>query len=276
MLATQKAGRKMLRQHLEPFLGALIATPHVQGMWNVRNGGVPVFVHTMDVAMLALDSFVDWEDRHGDMNLVATVVGALLHDLTKVTARETRGQPTHRSHSAIMLVDPMAAVVVAQEALDIVRDTTGIVLVRSDMDLVAHIIMSHHGPWGSVPPRCAEALLVHHCDLYSARFYRQPPIDANDVLQLLDTGVTRTAAARMLGVTPQTVSKRLAEACDAEWLDSNEELLASWRRRGYVVAGSDSAVAQRAHIRLRAEQAAAAPAPLFAHPVFVTWRANGD
>lgn len=266
----------MLGEHIDPFLGALVATPHMQGEWNVRNGGVPVFVHTIDVAMLALDSFAEWQDRHGEMNLVAILVGALLHDLTKVTARETRGQTTHLSHSAMMLVDPMSAVVVAQDALAIVRDETGIALAKSDMDMVAHIIMSHHGPWGSVPPQCAEASLVHHCDLYSARFYRQPPVDANDVLQLLDTGISRTAAARVLGVTPQTVSKRLQEACHAEWLDSNDELLAAWRRRGYVVAGSDSAVAQRAHIRLRAEQAAAAPASLLEHPVLTAWRSNGQ
>jgi hypothetical protein len=181
----------------------------------------------------------------------------------------------HRSHSAIMLTDPMAAVVVAQDALDVVRDATGIALAKSDMDMVSHIIMSHHGPWGSVPPQCAEASLVHQCDLYSARYYRQPPIDANDVLQLLDTGITKTAAARVLGVTMQTVNKRLDEACHAEWVDSSDELLSAWRRRGYVVAGSESAVAQRAHIRLRAEQAAAAPAPLLEHPVLATWRSNG-
>jgi len=266
----------MLRQHVEPFLGALVATPHVQGMWNVRNGGVPVFVHTIDVAMLALDTFGEWEDRYGHMNLPATVTGALLHDLTKVTARQTRGQPTHRSHSALMLIDPMAAVVEARGALAVVRDATGIVLTKDDMDLVGHIIMSHHGPWGSVAPRCAEAALVHYCDLYSARYYRQPPIDANDVLQLLDTGISRTAAARILGVTPQLVSKRLNEACHAEWVDSMDELLAVWRRRGQVVAGSEAAQADREHIRLRAEQAAIAPAPLLEHPTFLAWQADDE
>ena len=98
-----------------------MATPHVQGMWNIRNGGVPVFVHSVDVTMLALDSFEEWQERSGPMDLVATLVGALLHDLTKVTARQTKGQPTHRSHSEIMLFDPLAAVVEAQAALRSVR-----------------------------------------------------------------------------------------------------------------------------------------------------------
>jgi hypothetical protein len=266
----------MLRQHATPFFDALIAAPQVQGMWNVRNGGVPVFVHTIDVALLALDALPDWQDRHGPMNLVALLTGALLHDLTKVTARATRGQPTHLSHSAIMLVDPMAAVVEAQQSLAYVREATGTTLDKKEMALVGHIIMSHHGQWGAVAPRCPEAALVHACDLHSARFYRQPPIDANDVLQLLDTGISRTAAARVLGVTPQLVAKRLQEALRAEWLDSVDDLLSSWRRRGYVVAGDEEAIAQRQHIRRRADEATRAPAPLIEHATFVSWLGEGD
>ncbi len=266
----------MLTEHAAPFLSALLKTPQVQAMWNLRNAGVPVFVHTIDVAMLALDAFDDWQDRHGPLALMPTLVGALLHDLTKVTARATRGQPGHVSHSTIMLLDPLAAVVEAKGALAIVSDETGIALNDAEMDMTSHIIMSHHGPWGSVAPRCPEAALVHSCDLYSARYYRQPPIDANDILQLLDTGLSRAAAARILGVTAQLVNKRLAEACRAEWLDSPDELLAVWRRRGYVVAGSEEAIAQRQHIRRRAEQAALAPQPILEHPTFAAWLAQGD
>lgn len=266
----------MLRTHVEPFLTALVATPHVQSMWNVRNGGIPVFVHTVDVTMLALDAFGDWQERYGDMDLVATVVGALLHDLTKVSAHATRGQLTHRSHSSIMLVDPAAAVVEAHSALFAVREATGISLDRRELDLAGHIIMSHHGPWGSVPPQCAEASLVHHCDLYSARYHRTPPIDANDVLQMLDTGISRTAAARILGVTLQVVNNRLAEACEAEWLESTDELLAVWRRRGQVVGGAEEVVAHREIIRLRLAQAETAPAPFLEHQTFRAWLAGAD
>jgi hypothetical protein len=261
----------MHRQHLESFLSALLATPHMQAMWNIRNGGVPIFVHTIDVAMLALDTFDEWQDRYGQMDLVSTVVGALLHDLTKVTARQTRGQPTHMSHSAIMLVDPMAAVAEAHKALDVVHDLTGVALDRREQELVGHIIMSHHGPWGSVPPEYPEARLVHYCDLYSARYHRQPPIDANDVLQLLDSGLSRAAAARTLGVTPQVVTKRLEEACQAEWLDTTEQLLSVWRRRGQVAAGSEESLANRQQIRLRTAQAEAVPGSLLEHPTFRAW-----
>ena len=266
----------MLTRHAETFLRALLATPQMQSMWNIRNGGVPVFVHTIDVALLTLDAFDDWQERHGEMRLMPTLVGALLHDLTKATARATRGQPTHRSHSAIMLNDPAAAVAEAQGALAMVRDATGIALDKQEMHLAGHIIMAHHGPWGSVPPRCAEAALVHQCDLYSARCYRQPPIDANDILRLLDGGLSRAAAARILGVTPQLVNKRLDEALRAEWLDSVDGLLASWRRRGYVVAGDEQAIAQRQHILLRAEQAERAPAPIIEHPTFAAWLNHGQ
>ena len=266
----------MQTQHAAAFFSALVATPHMQAMWNLRNGGVPVFVHTIDVALLALDSFDDWQDRHGALRLVPMLVGALTHDLTKVTARYTRGQPGHLSHSTIMLIDPLAAVVEAKAALAVVADETGVALDDDELEMTSHIIMSHHGPWGSVAPRCPEAALVHACDLHSARFYRQPPIDANDILQLMDDGLSRAAAARMLGVSPQIVTRRLSEACQAEWIDSPDDLLTIWRRRGYVVAGSEEAIACRQHIRLRAEQATLAPAPLLEHPTYVAWTAHGD
>jgi hypothetical protein len=266
----------MYKLHVAPFLSQLVTTPHMQAMWNLRNGGVPLFVHTIDVAMLVLDAFDDWQERHGAMDLVTTITGALLHDLTKVTARATRGQPTHLSHSNIMLHDPSAAVAEAHAALRVVRDATGIVLDRKELDLMAHIIMSHHGPWGSVAPRCAEAALVHYCDLYSARFHRTPPVDANDILALLDAGHSKAAAARVLGVTTQTITKRLEEARRAEWLDSPAELLAVWRRRGHVAAGDEDAIAHREEIRLRAIQAEAAPQPLLEHRVFRFWLENAD
>jgi hypothetical protein len=240
-------------------------------MWSIRNGGVPVFVHTIDVVMAALDELPQWQERHGPMDALSTVVGAMLHDLTKVNARETRGQLTHLSHSDIMLLHPMAAVGEALDALASVKDATGISLSDEERDLVGHIVASHHGPWGSVPPRSPEAALVHHCDLASARFHRTPPIDANDILQLLDTGISRSAAARILGVTAQIVSKRLNEACQAEWVDSPQELLGIWRRRGRVVGGSEEALANREMIRKRAAQAESAPQPILEHPAFVAW-----
>jgi hypothetical protein len=221
--------------------------------------------------MLALDAFDDWQDRHGSMNLVVTVVGALLHDLTKVSARLTRGQPTHRSHSAIMLVEPEVAIAEAYDALSAAKDATGITLDNDERRLMAHIIASHHGPWGSVAPQCPEASLVHHCDLYSARYHRQPPIDANDILRLVDGGMSRAAAARTLGVTSQLVAKRLDEARHAEWLDSTDELLSVWRQRGHVVGGSEESTAHRLQIRLRTEQALAAPRSLLEHRTMRVW-----
>ena len=128
---------------------------------------------------------------------------------------------------------------------------TGITLDQAERRAVEHIIASHHGPWGTVQPRTPEAALVHYCDLYSAKYHRQPPVDANDILRLMDRGMSRAAAARALGVTSQVVSRRLEEARHAEWLDGDGELLALWRSRGHVVAGSEKALAHREEIRLR-------------------------
>lgn len=261
----------MERRQVEPFLHALVATPEMQNLWYVRNGGLALFVHTIDVAMLALDAFDEWQEQNGRLDLLSTLVGALLHDLTKVTARETKGQPGHRSHSEIMLFDPQAAAVEAANALRAARRLTGALLGPEQEQLVSHIIMSHHGPWGSVPPRSPEARLVHHCDLYSARFHRQPTVDANDILALLDNGMSKAQAARTLSVTPQLIRKRLEEACRAEWLDSPDELLVAWRVRGHIMAGSEEAQKQRAEIRLRVQQAETAPACLIGHATFTAW-----
>ncbi len=262
----------MRKDHAEAFLTALIAREEMQSMWNVRNSGVPLFVHTIDVALLALDSFPHWMERHGPMSMMPTLVGALLHDLTKVTIRRARQMGSAAlSHSDMMRLDPQGAVVVAAGVLQAVGGQTGIVLDAGERDMVSHIVAAHHGPWGSVRPRCPEAVLVHECDLYSARYHRQPPIDANDILPLLDRGYSRTAAARVLGVTPIIVRNRLAEACQAEWADSVEELLAVWRRRGRVVAGSEEAQARREEIRAVAALAERTPECLFDHRTYRTW-----
>jgi hypothetical protein len=271
----------MNTEELSFFLHSLIHTPDMQSLWSIRDAGMPVFAHSIDVAMLALDAFWAWQEEHGLMQPLPVVLGSLVHDLSKASARRERqawraAQPTgpaHSryagppSHSTIMRYAPHQAVFEAADVLARVERDTGISLPVDDMEAVCHIVAAHHGPWGGVPPQTPEAALVHACDLYSSRHHRLSPWDANDLLPLLDQGHSLTRAARLLGVSYGVARQRLAEACQAEWVDSVEELLLVWRRREYVVTGPEERQAERELARRLIAQARQAPACLLGHPV---------
>jgi hypothetical protein len=64
----------------------------------------------------------------------------------------------------------------------------------------------------------------------------------------------------------------LRRACQAEWVDSTEELLATWRRRGSVATGDEAAHGQRTAIRRMIAYAGEAPDCLLRHPAFIAWQ----
>ena len=271
----------MTDEELSSFLHHLLHTPEMQSLWPIRDAGMPVFAHSVDVAMLSLDAFWPWQEKHGLMHPLPVVLGSLVHDLSKASARQERqawraAQPTNQarsrhagppSHSTIMRYAPHQAVFEAADVLARVERDTGISLPVDDLGAVRHIVAAHHGPWGSVRPQTLEAALVYACDLYSSRHHRLSPWDANDLLPLLDQGHSLTRAARLLGVSYGVARQRLAEACQAEWVDSVEELLIVWRRREYVVTGPEERQAGRELARRLIEQARQAPVCLLEHPV---------
>ncbi len=250
----------MTEDELDAYLRALVASPKLQSLWQVKDRGMPVFAHTVDVTLLCLEAFPRWRERNPGLDLPAVVVGALLHDLSKLAAR----QRPWRSHTQIMTCQPSLAVAGAVEVLDDIAAEHGLRLTPSRVDLVKHIVASHHGRWGKVHPRTPEAFLVHSSDYYSAVHHRLAPVDANDILPLLGEGYRWQQVSARLGVGRAVVKARLEESCRAELVRDWVDLLALWQERGSVRAGSPERICQLARARLVIELARVAPDSLMA------------
>jgi len=206
----------------------------MQALWQIKDRGMPVFAHTIDVALLSLAAFPEWRERFPSLNLRAVTIASLLHDLNKVSAR----QGGDASHSKVMSTDPGQALGEAIDVLQTAQWQTGVRLAAPDIDHIWHIIVSHHGRWGKIQPQTPEAALVHQCDFQSATTHRLTPIDAGQILPLLDQGLRWREVAARLEVTTSVVRDRLREACRAEMVTDPLELLRIWRQRGYVVTGT--------------------------------------
>jgi hypothetical protein len=239
-------------------LAAVVERPRVRALWSVADRGMPVFAHSVDVALLCLDAYPEWRGRYPGFRLDVVVLGALLHDLTKVGARREGGL----SHSQIMTSNPSIAVREAMAALDEAQDVAEVRLDTEGVDHLWHVIAAHHGPWGKVKPQTPEAYLLFRCDHYSATHHRTAPIDANDILPLLQQGYRWTQIGAALGVGRALIKARLQEACRSERLRTPSELLERWRERGHVLAGDPEQARQVERARFVVEFARRCPAAL--------------
>jgi hypothetical protein len=245
----------VIEQELETYLRALIGAPAVRALWGVYDRGVPVFVHSVDVLLLCLGRFPEWQTRNPRLDLTTVVVGALLHDASKLTARMLHGC----SHSHLMSVDPDRAVDAARLVLDDLAEQEGLALPPGARQHVEHIVASHHGRFGKIHPQTPEAHLVHLCDLYSSTNHRLAPVDANDILPLLETGCRMQHVGALLGVGRELVKTRLAESCRAEGVRDWVELMVVWREQGRVAAGPPEREEQMRQVRRLLEIAHGAP-----------------
>jgi len=221
-------------------LHVLLRSPRVQSQWQISDRGMPVFAHSIDVALLCLDAYPEWRERFPDLRLDVVLIGCLLHDLTKVNARFGDGL----SHSHIMTYEPSIAATEAMDALDEAESDAGVWLDQEGIDHVWHVVAAHHGRWGKVAPQTPEAALVHQSDNYSAMHHRIAPVDANDVLPLLERGYKWPQIGQLLGVSRAVVKSRLQDACRAERVRSATELLDYWRVRGTVKPADDERAGQ--------------------------------
>lgn len=237
--------RRMHDPDLGTLVTALLESPQMQALWHVKDRGMPVFAHTVDVALLCLERLPQARETSPSLNIKVVTVGSLLHDLSKASARESRVQ----SHSQIMSCYPELAAAEAQQVLREAMDRAGQDLSAVEVEGVLHVVVSHHGPWGKIPPRTEEAKLVHACDLYSAINHRLAPVDANDILPHLDQGRKWSVIAALLGVGTAVLRQRIKDACQAELVDDWNELLRIWRRRGSVLVGSEERVQQLEGVR---------------------------
>jgi hypothetical protein len=241
-------------------LDALIQSPPVQDLWNVEDRCVPVFAHSMDVALLCLDGYPDARERFPGFRLDVVLLGSVLHDLTKASARLGQG----KSHSHIMINEPELAVAEAMTVLDAAQATAGSRLDAEGVDHLWHVVASHHGRWGKVSPATPEAYLLAHCDNVSATQHRIAPIDANDILPLLDLGYRQVEVGARLGVNKSVVKARLRDALQAERLPDQKELLEVWRERGFVVPADPERTRQIERVRFLLDFARRCPEALLA------------
>ncbi|MBI2941430.1 MAG: HD domain-containing protein [Chloroflexi bacterium] len=249
----------MIDIQLNHLVSALLTSPQMQQLWQIRDRGMPVFAHTIDVTFLCLDAIeidaIETEEIEEyvvrrklipELDIAAIVVGSLLHDLSKLTARQAIGI----SHAHIMARQPTLAASAAVDLLDWAQRQTGIWLDPAFVDHVQHIVVSHHGPWGQVKPATAEAVLVHECDLYSATHHRLAPVDANDILPLLGGGDRLAVIGKKLGVGREVIKSRLREACVAEGVRQWSDLLPIWEQRRRVAIGPPPRTRQIERVRL--------------------------
>ncbi|HUE75761.1 MAG TPA: HD domain-containing protein [Chloroflexota bacterium] len=249
----------MTASEFDQYVRALLLLPEMQELWHVTDRGMPVYAHVIDVTHLCLDRFESWQKKHHpNLNLRTTIVGCVLHDLTKGSVSRNRVI----SHSRIMLDYPDFAADVAIEAMRRVGDDTGHHFSSKEIDEIRHIVMSHHGPWGKVAPRTPGAMLVHECDLYSATNHRLAPVNANDILPLLSDGHSWSQAGVRLGVGRSVIKTRLQEACRAEGVRSWVDLLPIWEQSGKVTAGTPARIAQFERARYIIEAARLVPGTL--------------
>lgn len=247
--------------NLEAFcslLGALIRTPRVQSLWAISDRGMPVFAHSMDVALICLERYPSVRERFPGFRLDVVLLGAVLHDLTKLSARSGHSL----SHSRIMTDEPSIAAGEAMSALDEAQLAAGVRLDDEGIDHVWHVVAAHHGPWGKVKPGTPEAELLFHCDNFSAMYHRTAPIDANDVLPLLARGYRWAQVGELLGVGRSIVKARLQDACRAENVRDSSELLARWREQRSVIAGAPDQVERITRARFAVSFARCCPEAL--------------
>jgi hypothetical protein len=263
-LTKDKEPAPLTGTEFDRLLRALIESPAVQELWSVADRGMPVFAHSMDVALLCLDAYPDNQDRFPEFRLDVVLIGAILHDLSKSSAR--RGGAL--SHSHIMSHEPGIAVAEAVNVLDQAQVQTGVLLDSAGVDHVWHVIAAHHGRWGKVWPRTPEAFLLHTCDNYSATHHRIAPIDANDILPLTEAGYRWPQIAERLGVNRSVVKSRLQDSCRAEGLRSPSDLHAVWREKGHVAIGDLSLARQLERARFVVDFARRCPDALLrsVHP----------
>jgi hypothetical protein len=227
----------VLAAQRDALLTALLLSPRMQSLWDVRDRGVPVFVHALDVALLCLERIMPGSE----LDRSAIVLGALIHDYSKVL---------HGSHSVLMRTRPELA---ADSSLELLADgerRSGVLLDEATREHVRHIVLAHHGPHGRIHPRTAEAHLVAQCDYISSTEHRLAPIDANDIIPLLSEGYRWGEAAALLGVGRDLVKARLREACQAEGVREWVQLLPIWRAAGAVSGGAPVRQRQVARARL--------------------------
>lgn len=85
------------------------------------------------------------------------------------------------------------------------------------------------------------------------------PVDASDILPLLDQDLSWKQAASALNVSVAVLRARLNESCRMERVTDATGLLKVWRKRGFVVTGPAERMNQIEEVRQLLREARLAP-----------------
>lgn len=223
------------------FINGLLLHPIIQKLKLVDDKGISVSAHTYDVLKVAIKlirkKYPTLEEASEDLDFFSIVTGVILHDSTKATLR-LNGEKL--SHSGVMKKHPNLVEGEARRILRDVEEFTKLKVENKIKDHIVHIILSHHGRWGSVTPVTKEAKLVHEADKYSATYHRITPIGAKQIVKLMDEGFRKDEILKITGQTNGIIEDRLKKSKKQLGLRSNRDLLNYYRKNGYVPVGDES------------------------------------
>lgn len=222
------------------FLTKLLELPLISDLGKIEDLGVAVTTHTYDVLEIATrelkKNYKTLEEANQKLDLFAILIGVLIHDSSKVSIRS--GDEV-LSHSQVMLKKPDRIKKEAQEILFHLEEETNLKVKKEIVQKIVHIVLSHHGRWGSVRPSSKEALVVHKADEYSAKYHRINPIGADKILELMAKGMTLDEIMEELNVTSGIIKDRLKRAKIELKLKNNKQLLSYYKADKKIVIGDE-------------------------------------
>ncbi len=222
------------------FLEELLNEDVIKDLENYSDQGVKITAHTYDVFILSVNEikkiYSNLFKASEEIDIFSVVIGTIVHDLSKGSLRK---QEEGLSHSQIMLRNPDYVVKETENLLEKIEKKTGLKLKSSIKKNIIHIVVSHHGKWGKINPNTKEAQLVHWADMYSAKYHRINPVEANGILRGFEKGESLIEVSRKYKCTTGIIKDRLKKSKQVLKLGSTKQLLNYFRKNKKVPIGDE-------------------------------------
>lgn len=230
-----KANEKALE-----FINILVNSEMVEELENYDDQGVKVSAHTYDVLKVSIDEikrdYQSFEEAKRFVDFFAIIVGVIIHDLSKGSIRKTSET---MSHSQMMLKRPEYIMKESEVFLESIEEKLGVKIKENIKKNITHIVVSHHGRWGKVMPNTREAHIVHRADMYSAKYHRINPIEANEILEALSEGQNIVEISKTFMCTTGVIKDRLKRAKQELRLKTTKHLLNYYKKNKKVPIGDN-------------------------------------
>ncbi len=230
-----KANEKALE-----FINILVNSEMVEELENYDDQGVKVSAHTYDVLKVSIDEikrdYQSFDEAKRFVDFFAIIVGVIIHDLSKGSIRKTSET---MSHSQMMLKRPEYIMKESEVFLESIEEKLGVKIKENIKKNITHIVVSHHGRWGKVMPNTREAHIVHRADMYSAKYHRINPIEANEILEALSEGQNIIEISKTFMCTTGVIKDRLKRAKQELRLKTTKHLLNYYKKNKKVPIGDN-------------------------------------